>query len=40
MEEYLQRLLSITKEEIGNSELDNIINIRKFILSLKTKGKL
>ena len=39
MEEYLQRLLSITKEERGNSELDNIINIRKFILSLKDQGE-
>lgn len=39
MEEYLQRLLSITKEEIGNSELDNIINIKKFILSLKDQGE-
>ena len=37
IEEYLQRLLSITKGEANNSELNNIINIRKFINSLKNE---
>ncbi|NLV86327.1 MAG: HAMP domain-containing histidine kinase [Clostridiales bacterium] len=40
MEEYLQKLLSITKEEIDNSEVDNIINIRKLISSLKNQGEV
>ena len=39
MEEYLQRLLSITKEEVDNSKSNSIINIRSFIDSLKNQGE-
>lgn len=39
MEKYLQRLLSITKEEVDNSESNSIINIRSFIDSLKNQGE-
>lgn len=37
MEEYLQRLLSITKEEIDNSESNEIIYIRQLINSVKSQ---
>lgn len=37
MEEYLKRLLSITKEEIDNSESNEIIYIMKLINSLKNQ---
>ena len=39
MEGYLQRLLSITKEEIDNREANKIIHIRKLISFLKNQGE-
>lgn len=39
MEEYLQRLLSITKEEIDNSEQNEIVYIKELMNSLKNQGE-